>query len=211
MNRHNLFWVTQWLLGVAVVGVSLAAWASVRVPSEGLGLYDVFPLFGLLAFGLMWTHFVLGALRRYLGIESQQQSAYHTASFGLVLALLVLHPGLLWYGLWSDGFGLPPASHMAAYNTPAMMGALSLGSVALFIFLAYELRRKFRTTSWWVYVERAQIVAMAAIFYHALVLGKELSLGWFQLVWWGYGATLLLAVGYSYWYDENKAKEESNE
>lgn len=191
--RNNLRPI-EWLLGVLVLLVPLVAWLS-RVRLDDLTLYDIFPPLGLAAFGLMWVHFVMGAIRRYAGADPTRHDMFKTVSMGLVLALILLHPGLLWLALYMDGLGLPPQSHMEAYAT--QLGFVTLGTIGLVIFLAYELKRFFAGRRWWKYIEGVQIVGMAAIFIHAIGLGTELAIDWVLLVWIFYGLTLGLAVVYS--------------
>lgn len=189
------FSVIEWTLGIFVVVVSIVAWTTTRSLSEGLTINDIFPPLGLIAFGLMWTHFVMGALRRYSATPKVGDSPYQAVSMGLVLSLILLHPVILWIQLYQDGFGLPPISQYSAYSGQFL--AIALGTLALIIFLMFELKRFFGKKTWWKYIEYAQIVGMAAIFYHAISLGGELQLNWFMLVWWFYGVTLVGAVIYS--------------
>lgn len=200
MNRER-YEVVEWILGLFVVSTSLAVWLQVRgTDYSQYSIYDIFPLFGLLAFGLMWTHYVNGALRRYWNIEQKKGGdIYWMVSTMLVLALIVLHPLLLNIGLVRDGFGLPPASYSSVYS--GKEGYLFLGTSALLVFLAFELRRWYKKASWWKYVEYLQLAAMVAIFVHALSLGTELTVGWYMLVWWGLGISLVAAVAYSRMFD----------
>lgn len=184
----------EWLLGVFVVVVSSLAWVSDRNFAD-ITLYDIFPPLGLVAFGLMWTYYVIGALRQYADIKGVRSDMYMTVSTGLVLALLILHPGLLWIGLYMDGYGLPPSSYLEAYKT--QLGFVILGTCGLFIFLSYELRRFFRKRRWWKYIVHLQTVGMAVIFVHAIGLGGELKLNWFMALWIFYGVTLALSIIYS--------------
>ena len=124
----------------------------------------------------MWVHFVVGALRRYGGVANEGRDVFKTVSMGLVLALILLHPGLFWLALYLDGFGLPPQSYMEVYAT--QLGFLVLGTLGLVIFLAYELKRFFGGRRWWKYIEWLQAVGMAAIFVHAIGLGSELTIDW---------------------------------
>lgn len=196
----------EWSLGALVVVSSLLVWFMAREPGDNaLTIYDVFPLFGLLAFGLMWTHFVMGAIRRYANVKPPKNNIYGTASFGIVLGLLILHPGLLWLGLYNDGYGLPPASHVKAYEDQILF--VGLGTLGLTIFLAYELRRWFGKKKWWKFVEYAQIVGMAAIFVHAIDLGNELQVNWYMALWWFFGISLAASIAYS---EIIKRKEERN-
>lgn len=185
--------IIEWVLGSLVVVLPAAAWVS-QADLGDLSLYEIFPPLGLIAFGLMWTHFVMGALRRYSGAH-KKHDLYMNASMGLVLALLLLHPGLLWLALYMDGYGLPPQSYITAYST--QLGFVVLGTIALTIFLAFELKRFFGKKSWWKYIEWLQIVGMTAIFIHAIGLGNELRIDWFMLVWLFYGVTLAVSIIYS--------------
>lgn len=192
VKYHRQF---EWALGVFVVLTSILVWLETREPAEStITIYDIFPPLGLIAFGLMWTHFVMDGVRRFFGIEAPKSGLYKTLSFGIVLGLLILHPGLLWIGLYNDGYGLPPASHVAAYQNQLL--AVGLGTIGLMIFLAFELRKWFSKKSWWKFVQWAQIVGMAAIFFHAVELGDELREDWFGLVWAFYGITLVAVIIY---------------
>ncbi len=193
----------EWVLGVFVLVSSLAAWLDSReFEDQGLTIYTIFPPLGLIAFGLMWTHFIMGGLRRYADVQKRRRDTYMTVSMGLVLALIILHPGLLWLGLYRDGLGLPPFSYLMAYESQLI--AVLLGSLGLVIFLAFECKRWFGTRSWWRFVEWAQIVGMAAIFFHAIELGGELRQDWYAAVWWFYGLTLAAVVIYSWVHDTRK-------
>lgn len=188
------FLAIEWTLGGLAIVLPVVAWLGVRT-LNGISVYDIFPPLGLIAFGLMWTHFVMGALRRYSGYDKKGHGLYMPVSMGLVLGLIILHPGLLLLQLYKDGYGLPPLSYLTVYENQEVY--LALGSLGLTIFLAFELKRWFAHKTWWKYIELLQIVGMAAIFIHALELGREVRTGWFMGVWWVYGITLAVAVIYS--------------
>ena len=201
ISRHIV--AIEWGLGALALIVPSITWLG-RTELDDLTLYDIFPPLGLMAFGLMWTHFVMGALRRYAGVSASSHRLYMPVSMGLVLALIVLHPGLLWLALYLDGFGLPPQSYMQVYS--GQLGLIALGMTALLIFLAYELKRFFGDRSWWKYVSGAQIVGMLAIFVHAIGLGNELRTDWFFVVWIGLGVTLVVSFLYSRMHTNTKGK-----
>lgn len=73
-----------------------------------------------------------------------------------------------------------------------------VGTLSWIAFLLYELRSKFNSRSWWKYVQYASDLAMIGIFFHGLNLGQHLGAGWFQVVWYGYGAILIGSLGYTY-------------
>lgn len=160
--------------------------------------YKLFPLFGLLAFGLMWGHYVVAAARVSSGLSSATTEKYFEITSFMVLVLILSHPGLLVLSLWRDGFGLPPASYLENYVRPGLKWAALLGSLSLLIFLFYELRRVFRQRPWWKYVQYASDVAMLAILVHGFKLGSHVRSGWFQTVWVLYGLSLLACLGIIY-------------
>jgi hypothetical protein len=186
-----------WILGVSVIVLAITAWAQVRLTGKHLTSYDVFPVLGLSAFGLMWTHYVAGALKKLLRAPDGTLSLYFKATQWIVLALIVLHPGIFVTSLYVDDFGLPPFSYLSLYTDTFARIALLAGSTSLFIFLAFELHRWFRKAVWWKYVEYFNIAAMFAILYHGLTLGGELGLGWFKIVWLIYALTLAAAIVYN--------------
>lgn len=196
--------VTEWVLGASVVTVAGLVWWSQHT-AVALTPYDIFPPLGLAAFGLMWAQYVAGALRRYAGAPHAPSSIFMNVSMALVLALILLHPGILWVSLYLDGFGLPPVSYLNAYRS--QLGLVAIGTVALVIFLVYELGRFFGKKSWWRYVQWLQLLAMGLIFIHAIGLGGELRAGWFMLVWVFYGITLVISAVYTIMWDNGRKGE----
>lgn len=160
--------------------------------------YDFFPLLGLVAFTLMWSHYIIGALRLHLGVGKTAIRRYWSVTSWIVLVAIVLHPGILIVNLWRDGFGLPPDSY-AAYVASSLQWAVGLGTVSLLIFLSYELHRWFEGRGWWRYLQRASDIGMFLIIIHGFRLGGELAAGWFRLLWFVYAATYVIALFYTYY------------
>lgn len=193
-RRRRAVQIGAWILAGAVVLVAGLAWAQVRLGSGKITAYDIFPLFGLLAFSLMWTHYITGSLRRMLGLDAATLRSFFRLTSGAVLVLLLLHPSIFLAQLWADGFGLPPFSYLRVYEGGFERIALLLGTLSLLAFLLFEFHRVFEDSWWWKYVEYVNLAAMAAIFYHALTLGGELDLLWFKIIWFIYGVMLIVAV-----------------
>jgi predicted ferric reductase len=207
MKTEKWLQVFSWALGLGVVAIAIAAWSEVRLTGRELTAYDLFPVFGLSAFGLMWTHFITGTLRRVLRLPPSTLRVYFRLTSWIVFALILLHPGIFVTQLWLDGFGVPPFSYLSVYQDTLPRIALLLGTLSLLMFLAFELRRKYRKAQWWKYVEYANIVAMFAILYHGFTLGQELSLAWLKVIWLFYTLTLVGAVVYNEVY-KRRAKHE---
>lgn len=186
--------IVAWSLSVSVLVVAVIAWGQGNkwhIDSS----YLLFPIFGLSAFSLMWSHYMVAAKRLYMGVDKRALHTYFEVTSLAVLALILLHPGLLAWQLWRDGYGLPPGSELK-YVAMALKSSVILGMTAWLIFLAYELRRKYVSRPWWKYFQYASDAAMILIFIHALRLGGQLRHGWFRGVWYFYGVTLVISLVY---------------
>lgn len=188
-----------WTLSASTVTASLFAWGNNYdwhfLPFNA---YVIFPLLGLMAFGLMWAHYMVGTLRDIAGAPHAAFSRYFKYTGYAVLILICLHPGLLIFQRFQDGYGLPPGSY-ETYVAPGLGWITLLGTASLTVFLAYELRRFFGHKSWWHFVTEAGDFAMLAILYHGFRLGHELRMPlWFQLIWLLYAITLIIVLVRSY-------------
>lgn len=161
-----------------------------------LSPYQLFPLFGLLAFSIMWSQYMVEAVKNYHG-QPDALPRYFRATGWLVLVAILLHPSILIAARFQDGYGLPPGSY-TSYVAPTKEWLVLLGSICLLIFLAFELKRWFWQKSWWHYVRVVNDIAIVAIFYHGLRLGQNLQAGWYQVIWYIYGVLLLTALVYKY-------------
>lgn len=205
--NHRKLTTAAWIISASTLLLAAIAWLQ-TYPSPRLEPYALFPALGLVAFSLMWTHYIAGALRRYYHLQKSDLQSYFDNTSAVVLFAILLHPGLLIVQLWKDGLGLPPASYLEHYVAPTAAWAAMLGSVSLLIFLGFELRHIYGQKSWWKYVGHAQSAAMVAIYIHALRLGGILQLDWFRAVWYLYGAGLIIALGYSI-YKDHLTKEDA--
>jgi hypothetical protein len=199
MNKTLAVQRIAWLMSGLTVFLAVMIWGqTLRWSFGSLSAYSIFPVLGLIAFGLMWTHYMMAVLRQHYGVDKKELSRYFETTSIVVLAAILLHPGLLIFQLWRDGLGLPPNSYLQYYVAPTMQWAVLLGSVSLVIFLLFELRRKFSDRTWWKYVVYAQDGAMIAVYIHGLQLGRHLQSGWFRGVWLFYGISLAIALVYTY-------------
>lgn len=191
--------VIAWSLSSVVSVIAFIAWAQrFAWHFSLLSTYRLFPLFGLLAFSLMWSHYVAAALRQYAGAAKETLESYFEITGLVVLACILLHPILLIWQLWRDGFGLPPGSYKF-YVSSSLEWVVLLGTASWLVFIAYEFRRKYAVRSWWRYLQYASDAAMLTIFYHGFRLGVETHRQWFRPVWIFYGVTLAGVLIYQYW------------
>ncbi|HEX7632796.1 MAG TPA: hypothetical protein VF401_00555 [Candidatus Saccharimonadales bacterium] len=160
--------------------------------------YQLFPLLGLLAFSLMWVHYVIGALRELTGVALSSVARFYQITGYAVLALICLHPGLLIWQRWRDGFGLPPHSY-ESYVAPGLGWITLLGSASLLVFLAYEAHRWFAEKRWWHFVQEAGDLAMLVILYHGYKLCIQFDDRWVAGLWTFYGVILVAILIRSYY------------
>lgn len=195
-------------LSAFVVLLAFAAWGgSNGWQPAGLSTYRWFPLFGLLAFSLLWAQYVTLAVISWQKIPAEALRTYFRLSGYAVLVALVMHPSLLVWQLWRDGFGLPPESYLHYFVASGLEWAALLGSFSLLIFIAYELHRWYGQRAWWRFVFYASDVAMLAIVWHGFALGGELQRGWYHFIWIIYAVTLVVALGYlRFWNRETRYK-----
>jgi hypothetical protein len=199
LTRTTYFQMFAWALSLLASAIAIITWGQDHQwQLTSLSAYQVFPVLGLTAYSIMWTHYIVSIVRRRLGLEIGVTKRYSQITGYAVLALICLHPSILIYRLYRDGQGLPPSSY-EHYVRPGLGWVTLLGTASLLIFLAYELRRFFGKRSWWKYVTYAGDAAMVAIFYHGLRLGTDLQHGWFMKLWMLYGVTLVGCLGYNYW------------
>lgn len=200
--------VFAWGVSLAVCVLALVAWVQgIGGELEDLNAYRLFPLFGLLAFSLMWTHYVVGAIRRLVNVDKAPLKRYFSVTGWAAVLFILLHPYLLIFQLWRDGEGLPPSSYQN-FVGPALVWAVMFGTLSFLIFLSFETKRWFDSKGWWPIVEYANVVAMFAIIAHSLALGSNLQTGWFRFVWMWYGLSLLVSVSYIYYLEAKQAKKE---
>jgi hypothetical protein len=162
-----------------------------------LSPYQVFPVLGLLAFSIMWSQYIIEAIRNLRPSLPDVQQFFSRTSL-VVLVLIVLHPGLLIFQRFRDGYGLPPESY-TSYVAPMQKWIVLLGSVSLLIFIAFEFKKFFVKHHLWHQVQILNDIAIVAIFYHGLRLGTQLHQPWYQFVWYLYGVSLIAALGYKYY------------
>ncbi|MBI2592026.1 hypothetical protein HYW36_00950 [Candidatus Saccharibacteria bacterium] len=193
------FTFLAWTVTATVAVLAILAWGQgIGWQLGSLSTYGIFPLLGLLAFSLMWSMYAVGFGRRRWQVGNLGLSQYYKVIPLVILAAILLHPGLLVWQLWRDGFGLPPESYWQHYVVPAARWAVLISSTAWLVFIAYELRYRYRQKSWWKYMETLADLALIGIYFHALRLGSQLQHGWFRYVWYFYGLSLAVFLIDSY-------------
>lgn len=198
-------WVLfPWVLGIGVVFAGFLAWfQNMGNTFDIVSLYQVFPILGIWAWSLMWTHFVIWEIRR-LKPTLPGNALYSKVSGIVVFIFLLLHPGILAIEQFRQGKGLPPSSYFA-YAGETSVWLIMLSMVGLTGFLFYEViirfEKKERIKKIWWFVNITQSVAMISIFTHGLELGGDLHGGWFRTYWIWLGLLLIPCILHTHWSD----------
>lgn len=169
---------------------------------SNLDAFTVFPLLGLVAFSLMWVHYLSGFIRDTWFPGSSTKRTFNVTTIA-VLVLILMHPALLITQLFRQGFGLPPGSYKD-YVAPGNYIFAIIGMIGLAGLLTFEFRRFFSKKPWWKYVGVISDSAILLIALHSIKLGQHLQSGWFRYLWYFYVLTLILLIARTYVMKLNK-------
>jgi hypothetical protein len=156
---------------------------------------ELFPLFGLLAYSLMWQQvFVLNVFRNL--------SPNFRKWFGVIAGLaificILLHPLLLARAQFELTDKLPPESWYK-YVSGKYREYITLGVIAWLTFLAYDVARLVKNTTWyprysWI-IRYSGHAAFFLIFIHSTQLGSHLQSGIFRALWMFFAASALVII-----------------
>ncbi|MDX1765465.1 MAG: hypothetical protein R3313_00775 [Candidatus Saccharimonadales bacterium] len=187
-----------WLLFAVVVIVPLLAWGGRLDWQFGdLSVLSIFPVLGILAWSIMWTHYVTLAVR-IVWPEIKRNRLYSKISGHIVLGLLLLHPGLLAFNRLQET-DLSLQEGLYSYVDDSLRLFIFFGTISLLTFISYEYFGRARKTPWvqrnWRWISLSQVIAMALIFIHALAIGGITNEPWYELYWVVLGALLIPCFG----------------
>lgn len=182
-----------WILVLFVLTIDFIAWKSIYGNELHLSILAFFPLLGLMAWTLMWTHYVMSARDIHYSKDLSSKN-YWLVTRILVLGLILLHPLLLAWNQWNVSGQLPPFSFYS-YVATSLKVYVIFGSLSLLIFLSFELFNHLKKHEWikknYKWIEVSQILAMILIFVHAVQLGTTMSQKWYLVFWIILGLTLI--------------------
>lgn len=156
-------------------------------------LPNVFPLFGLAAFSMLWLHAISGVfeewLRQHINFDRFVQI---TAT--LILWCIILHPLLLLFMLRFNTSDL-----FLAYGTTY----ITLGIIGWLLLITYDITKPLKKhyqffAKNWTTVLIISNIGFLITFFHATALGSDLQSGPLRGLWYFYGITATLAILYTY-------------
>lgn len=193
MKRHTQ---VALILNTLVIGLALVAWFATI--GQSISSLEVASLLGVLAFSLMWVHYVADAVSPRAETEQKKDVQYVVSRYAVLFAILS-HPFLVNYYLVTNNFGFPPEGYVALLGDLAVV--VLLGWIALAAFLLFELRSKLHRFDHYIF--HANSIAMFLVLMHGFVIGMVMMTTWFAWVWLGYLVvfTAVMYRRYAQYYD----------
>ncbi len=190
----HLIWIGQFLV---LLPPSIVWYQQWQGQFDNLNLLGFFPLLGMLAFSIMWYHFFVATIKR-LKPNLMNFKKYYRMTGNVVLALILLHPGLLLIAEYQGGFTtldyVGPKKHLYYY----------FALIAWSIFILYEivdrLREKPLVKKHWDLISNLNRLGFILIYFHGLNLGQHLQNGFLRNLWLFYGATTFFFIAHGLWY-----------
>ncbi|HEY4528543.1 MAG TPA: hypothetical protein VJJ48_01815 [Candidatus Paceibacterota bacterium] len=154
-------------------------------------LLATFPIFGLLAFTLLWLHSMSGVFEESLRKMFNFDAFVHWSSL-VILVSILLHPLLL---LASINFDL-----LIIFGSHPL--PIWLGAIGLTLLLTYDIGKLLKRHEFfqrhWQDILTISTIGFLLIFFHSLQLGSDLQGGFLRKLWVFYGVTAILATIYTY-------------
>ncbi len=156
-------------------------------------LFEIFPIFGLVAFLLLWTHAVSGfvetPIRRW---SNRLFDEYVYWSALVILVCIILHPLLLLI-----------ATH---FNFTAIFGFgepyVWLGISGWVLLISYDITKPWRShrnfAQHWRKVLILSNIGFVLIFFHSLNLGDDFHSGPLHWLWIFFGVSAIAGILYTY-------------
>lgn len=181
MEKKRLAILTGVLNSVLVL-MAIAAW--LQTQDKTINVIDIAGLLALIAFSLMWVHYLSDAIREHWYPNQTVGVQYHITRW-VVLGAIILHPALINLYLLQQDYGVPPNSYIDYFGA-SLVPFITLGWIALTAFLLFEFKRQLKKRGWWRYVLHFNIAAMFLILIHGFQLGAVTENSWYSVVWWLY-------------------------
>lgn len=156
-----------------------------------ISIFNLSPLFGLLAFTLLWLHAVSGVfeswLRKYINFDR-----YVQITSGIIFISLILHPLFL----------LIPANFNFSQIFTYGKIYIWLAIIGWFLLITYDIGKILRKYNFfsknWNKILLVSTIGFLLIFFHSLGIGDDLQTGPLRIIWIFYGITAIFATIYTY-------------
>ena len=177
---------------MALLAVLLPIGVHIRNVSweESQLVVNIFPIFGLLAFTLLWFHSIMGVFEEYFR-EMFDFDRFVDWTATIILVSIILHP-LLILILVDFNFPLLLSGHKVA---------MWLGITGFLLLITYDIAKPWKFTyfsKYWNTILIVSTIGFILTFFHSLLIGSDLQGGFMRVLWYFYGITGILATIYTY-------------
>jgi len=187
-KKFIILGATLAVLAPILVHIRNVSWA---ISSLDALLMNLFPIFGLIAFTLLWLHSISGVFEEWLRERFNFDSFVHWTAL-VILVSMILHPLLLLILVRFD-FG----AIFGTWNTGIMLGLLGL-----ILLLTYDIGKALKSYEFfsrnWNKILVISTIGFLLTFFHSLMVGSDLQSGWLRWLWIFYGVTAIVSTIYTY-------------
>ncbi len=188
--------VKYFIIGFAYLAVLYPLWMRFKNLNWAfdfdLILANLFPMFGLAAFAILWLHVMSAVFEPWLRKNFDFDKFVRWTSI-LVFIFIILHPLFLLI-TYDFSFNNIFLSYGAKYIWLAIIGWLLL--------ITYDIGKAFQKHDFfvrhWRKILLISTIGFLLTFFHSLNLGSDLQSGPLRIIWIIYGATAILATIYVY-------------
>jgi hypothetical protein len=177
----------------ATLAVIVPILAHIRnVPwGESSLLASIFPIFGLLAFTLLWLHSISGVFEERLREIFDFDSFVRWTALAIFMSIL-LHPILLLFTI-KFNVGLL----FSGDSTPIILGIIGLA-----LLLTYDIGKMLKKYEFfsknWTAILIVSNIGFIFTFFHSIKIGSDLQTGFMRWLWIFYGVTAIISIFYTY-------------
>ncbi|HEY1074328.1 MAG TPA: hypothetical protein VGE59_01340 [Patescibacteria group bacterium] len=185
MKAHNQKFLASCLATLVILLPILVWGSSLPRPLSQVSLYELFPVFGLLAFSIFWLQ-LLGLLCKPYLTHLSLRPFFKWSSHAF-MTFVIAHPLLLAIAQFNNHLGLPLQSFYD-YVPSNLTGYINLAVIAFLVFVITEITGWIGNTPWIQKfakpLEYVNYLTFFLVFWHSIHLGQHLQSGWLLTVWW---------------------------
>ncbi len=154
-------------------------------------ILTLFPIFGLIAFSILWLHSLSGVfetwLRKYINFD---RYVHITAS--IVLICIISHPLLY---IIAAKFSISTIFYGQALY-------IWLGIIGWLLLITYDIGKSLKNRNFfarnWTNILFLSNIGFIIIFFHSIYIGDDLQVNPLRMIWIFYGITAIISIAYTY-------------
>lgn len=192
MTKSQKRITTITLMWVAVLYPLLTVISARNWSLDDTIIYNLFPIFGVLAFTILWLHVISGVFEERLK-ELINFDLYVRRTAWIVFVGIIMHPLLALF-----------AFDFSFWNIFDVYGRLPifLAITAWFLLITYDIGRLLQQKEFFVLHWRKILfistIGIILSFFHSILIGGDLQVGPLRVLWIFYGSTAILASIYNF-------------